>query len=303
MDILEKNNPSSLVSVIIPTYKRANRINFAINSVLQQSYANIEVIVVDDNEPNSIWRKETEIALGNYCSDSRVIYLKHECNKNGAAARNTGIKASRGNIICFLDDDDTYFPSKIEKQVKFLLMHKEYQAVYTGTINKAKKEVPTLTGSLIDEILLLKAQMYTPTLAFRREALLKLKGFDESFRRHQDYELLIRFFREGFQIGLIPEPLVELGENEGENIPNAKKIESIKKEFFYQFYNEINSSLHRKKIYSTHFFVLSISFLKEFHILKGCEYLFKSFVFSPSVFFALISKKMKILYERFKEKK
>ena len=101
------------VSVIIPTYKRAELLSKCIKSILEQTYSNVEVIVVDDNDPKTNWRKNTESILDDFKEDSRVIYIKHEKNKNGSAARNTGFKVSTGEYICYLDDDDIFLKNKI----------------------------------------------------------------------------------------------------------------------------------------------------------------------------------------------
>ena len=82
------------VSVITPTYKRSGMLPRAIKSVLNQSYQNIEIIVVDDNNPDTEWRIATEERMQEFKDDPRVMYVKHEKNMNGSVARNTGIAAS-----------------------------------------------------------------------------------------------------------------------------------------------------------------------------------------------------------------
>lgn len=121
-----------LISVIIPTYKRASFLARAINSVLEQTYPQVEIIVVDDNNPDSEFRAETEKIMGNYINVPSVQYVRHTQNCNGAAARNTGIECSRGMYICFLDDDDWYMPHKLEKQYQYLQQYPQYRAVYCG---------------------------------------------------------------------------------------------------------------------------------------------------------------------------
>jgi len=108
------------VSVVIPTYKRSHILSKAINCVLLQTYKDIEIIVVDDNNENDEFRKKTEILMEQYKNNSRIKYIKHPKNKNGAAARNTGINASDANFIAFLDDDDLWSHKKIEKQMEYL---------------------------------------------------------------------------------------------------------------------------------------------------------------------------------------
>ena len=130
-----KNEP--LVSIIIPTYKRSNMLSRTIESVLNQTYQNIEIIVVDDNDKNTTYRKDTEIVMRKYKDNYKVKYIKHDKNMNGAVARNTGIRVSKGEYIGFLDDDDIFYKEKIQKQVEYLEKNIEYDAVYCA--RKVKK--------------------------------------------------------------------------------------------------------------------------------------------------------------------
>lgn len=122
-----------MVSIIIPTYKRPNKLIRAIESCLTQSYKNIEIVVVDDNTDGDEFRTQTEELMLKFQNDSKVKYIKHHTNQNGSAARNTGIKNSVGDYITFLDDDDVIAPTKIERQVEFLESHgDDYGVVCTG---------------------------------------------------------------------------------------------------------------------------------------------------------------------------
>src|ERR1051325_7839947 len=105
-----QNHP--LVSVIVPTYNRANLLRETIESVLAQTYPNIELIVVDDGSTD-----ETPELLKQY--DDRLAYIRKQ-NAGGTAARNTGILAAHGEYLNFLDHDDLFLPTKIERQVKIL---------------------------------------------------------------------------------------------------------------------------------------------------------------------------------------
>ena len=82
---------NKLISVVIPTYKNRGGLVSSIESVLNQTYTNFEVIVVDDNSPTSMERGTTEQIMQQFVNNPKVVYIKHEKNKNGAAARNTGI--------------------------------------------------------------------------------------------------------------------------------------------------------------------------------------------------------------------
>lgn len=201
-----------LVSVIIPTYKRPDTLDRAINSVLSQTYPNIEIIVVDDNNPGSEGRALTESKMSHYRGNSKVLYVKHEKNKNGSAARNTGARVSRGDFVAFLDDDDQFLPKKIESQVSKLLSLSGdwgfcYSKYYTQKNNG--KLVPVQEhreGDLY--ILALKQELCVnagSNLLIRKSAFNSINGFDETFKRNQDHEFLVRLLKK-YKIAYVDTP-------------------------------------------------------------------------------------------------
>lgn len=194
-----------IVSVIIPTYKRPANLSRTILSVLKQTYTPIEIIVVDDNGLDTFWQKETEKELKDFIEKNKIKYLIHPTNLNGSAARNTGFKHCKGKYICFLDDDDYFLPNKIEMQVRRLKdTHQKIGATYCNSIIIAKDKVTNKIkhikthnnkeGDLCLEYLTNICRFNTSTILFKRECIESLNGFDESFTRHQDYELMTRFF-------------------------------------------------------------------------------------------------------------
>ena len=126
---------NKLVSVIIPTYKRPETLKRAVDSVLNQTYENIEVIVADDNGIGTEFGLATEAVMKEYASDPRVKYVQHEVNINGSAARNTGFRASSGDYIMLLDDDDEFTPVKVKAQVEKLeSLDESWGVCYTSFI-------------------------------------------------------------------------------------------------------------------------------------------------------------------------
>lgn len=233
------SNP--LVSVIIPTYKQRGLLEATIESVLTQTYKNYEIIVVDDNSPETQERKSTEDIMSKYADNPIITYIKHEVNKNGAAARNTGFKASSGVYIAFLDDDDFWMPDKLEKQVEYLQKHPEFDSVYTYiVINGVKNPNKCMTGNIVVPYLMNYVSLQTSCLLFTRKSVEAINGFDESFRRHQDYELLIRFFLGGFQIGCIPEYISGMNAVGG-NRMSGEKLDELKEKFFATFDSPLNT--------------------------------------------------------------
>lgn len=100
-----------LVSAVIPTFNRANFIGHTIKSVLEQSYKNIEIIVVDDASTDN-----TRDIVRNF-SDPRIIYICLDNNSGPSIARNTGVRSAKGRFVAFLDSDDAWYPQKIELQI------------------------------------------------------------------------------------------------------------------------------------------------------------------------------------------
>lgn len=295
-------NNEVLVSVIIPTYGRAKTLKRAIESVIAQTYSNIELIVVDDNNPGTEYRKKTEELMNNYCDSGKIEYIKHEYNRNGAAARNTGFFVSKGKYICFLDDDDYFYPDKIKEQVIFLDNRSEYDAVYCGWSKKGKEYTQNFKGNLTEELLLMKYQPITPTIMFSRSSLESIKGFDESFLRHQDYELMIRFFYE-HRITFIDKCLVGLGENDGENVLLGQELEKLKSDFLEKFSNTIDQlekvkSGTKKKIISKHYARVFLSHLNHKYYSLALRLFFSQMFKHPLRFIYEVGKTTIILLNK-----
>lgn len=190
---------NKLVSVILPTFGRPDGLKRAIESVIKQTYEYIEIIVVDDNNPETYSRIKTEKLMKTYLDNSKVKYIKHSQNKNGSAARNTGIKNSKGDYIAFLDNDDEFLKDKIKLQIQELQKCGDsYGIVYTKFIRKNKNKlldtgIENRTGNITNEIL--KGTFYISAgsnILLKRSVVNKIKGFDERFLRRQDLEFLIR---------------------------------------------------------------------------------------------------------------
>ena len=139
------------ISVVIPTHNRASFLKKAIESVLRQSYTNLEVIIVDDNSTDN-----TKEVVNSY-KDKRIKYIVHDKNKGGAVARNTGIIASTGDIVAFLDDDDEWLPEKIKKQMELFESKPFVDLIYT-----AFYLIDSITPSVASFALLLASSRLSP---------------------------------------------------------------------------------------------------------------------------------------------
>lgn len=229
-----------MVSIIITTYKGNENLIRAIYSSINQTYDNIEVIVVDDNNTDSIERNNTEKMMEQFSKDSRIKYIKHEINKNGAAARNTGIACANGEYLSFLDDDDIYLPDKIEKSVNYLNNNQDKQGVYSSVLFMNSKSFYSIRKSynsnnyqrdlLIDNNLLGTGS----NIFIKKECIKKLKGFDTSFLRFQDVEFMIRFL-DYYNLGAIEEVLVVKDSGDLVRRPDYTKVKSMVDLFINKF--------------------------------------------------------------------
>jgi glycosyltransferase involved in cell wall biosynthesis len=224
-----------LVSIIIPTYKGSENIKRAVDSALSQTYEQVEVYVVDDNGSGSKEQIETENELKCYEEDDRVHYIPHEKNINGSAARNTGIKASKGEYIAFLDDDDEFVSNNIQSHMdRFKQVTDDYAMTYCGmelyAPNKAVQTImPPVEGDVLFDFLCGKIRIGSSLIVVKRHAVEEIGGFDESFRRHQDWEFIVRIL-ENYKIAKVNSVGVKkynLGRNNAPNAKNLKKIDFI----------------------------------------------------------------------------
>ncbi len=199
-----------LVSVIIPTRNRVRLITRAINSVLDQTYRQLECIVVDD--------ASTDVTRQNVRSiqDDRLVYLCHETNRGASAARNTGIKASKGKYIAFLDDDDEWFPKKLQKQVPLIQSLPDkvgmvycWMDYFDERGKLIKKHHPKLKGYVFPHVLDAQRLGGCPTLLVRREVIEKVGDFDNSLPRGNDGDFIRRVCRD-YQVDYVPEVLVKV---------------------------------------------------------------------------------------------
>lgn len=229
------------VSVIITTYKRSEFLERAVQSVLNQTYQNYEIIVVDDNNANSSYREETKKRMAPFLNSPKVKYIKHDINKNGACARNTGIKNATGDFITFLDDDDVYLPTRIEKTIRCLKnTPDDVIGCYTGMVYMQHKKVigfclPKGDGDFTLELLKQESVFGTGSNFVLKSDIIKKVGFfDERFIRHQDLEYLIRCFQYG-KLKAINKILVIKNVDSRMNVPNYNKMEYVKNLFLNKF--------------------------------------------------------------------
>lgn len=178
------------VSIIIPTYNRCAWIKHAIDSVLQQTYQNFELLIVDDGS--------TDITKGVLSEYGNKIKYFYQSNKGPAAARNLGIKKSNGDYICFLDSDDRWVKSKLQTQVDLVTKNPEIKICYTDEIWIRKgirvnqKQIHQKYSGWIYQRCLPLCIISPSSVMIYRDVFDKAGYFDEDMIVCEDYDLWLR---------------------------------------------------------------------------------------------------------------
>lgn len=276
-----------LVSVIIPTYNSAKYIKETLDSVFNQTYKNIEVIVVDDGSVDN-----TREILEKYNSKIKYIY---QGNKGPSAARNRGIKEARGSYIAFLDSDDLWLPEKLEKHTSLFMKNLSLKLTYCAGYYEDEKGSILKTFSLekysqqkLIEILVTRNCIGSASrVIVDKECFDKVGLFDERLEVAEDWDMWLRICRK-FEFRCINKPLVKIRVHKGSQSYFGDK--NLKNEL--KFLNKIFSdkSLKRKwilkrKAYGYRYYSAAIAYRENGEREKVRECILKSFHLFPLGFF------------------
>lgn len=278
----------------MPTYNRSKFISRAINSVIGQSYTNWELIIIDDNPPDSIARIETEKIVNSYY-DSRIKYIKNENNLGGALTRNVGIFASKGDYITFLDDDDMYLPLKIETQLLEMVNNSWDFCVMDGATYNQKDELIStrnqkLRNNMTKEQLIKVNLIYhisgTNTFMYKAEFLKSIGGF-EDIPSCQEYMLVQKTLDANPIVGYINKILIKNYMHDGEQLSTGvrklkgqKIMFENKKKYFY-----LLDKKERAGVVCRHHGVLFFVHYKMHNYSSAIKETFKCFFTSPTYAF------------------
>jgi glycosyltransferase involved in cell wall biosynthesis len=274
------NYIKDLVSIIIPTFGRADFLKNAINSALNQSYQNVEIIVVDDNGKGSVNQIKTQETINKF-SNSQLHYEILPYNQGGSNARNVGASLAKGEYICFLDDDDEFLEKKVELQMNSLRnCGDEYVACYCSHIRHfvetgiQKEYIADYEGNISIPVLKFSVDACSgSSLLLYHHVFDKLNGFSVNLPRFQDYEFLTRLSFEGM-ISLVKEPSVIINVHSGSNrLKNFKDIEKARKRYLdivSPYIQKISTKEQKSVFYINNYFLLkeAIRHHQLFHTLK-----------------------------------
>lgn len=192
------------VSVIIPVHNREGLISQAIRSVLDQTFQDFEIVIVDDRSTDKTTEEIRKIR------DDRIRLFLHDQNRGAQAARNTGIEKSRGRWITFLDSDDLYLVNSIELRLKCAkeqgvkAVHSEGLVLNVGEKQPKLRRIPKMQGNIYKELLCRPGPAF-PTLLISRDALKSVGNLNETIPAYQEWETCLRLARK-HEFGFVESP-------------------------------------------------------------------------------------------------
>ena len=228
-----------LISIVIPTFDRSELAQGAIKNVLNQSYNNFEVIVVEDGSSTGL--DEFIKGLGN----EKVIYASHETNRGLAASRNTGMNLSKGDYIAFLDDDDRWLKDKLMMQVDIMQRSNNPKImVYCRNVPEKSKryssgQIRNIKGPMSDYIFQ-GFLLPSSSILMHTSALKSIGGHSTDLISCIDHDIWMKLARKGFHMDLVEEGLIYSVDDERKRMVNEfdDRLEGIK-QFFNKWKSEI----------------------------------------------------------------
>ena len=210
------------ISVIIPTYNRSEYVLDAIQSVVDQKYEPVEIIVIDDGSTDDTREKLASLA------DAEVIRYIYQENQGRSAARNKGISLATGEYLAFLDSDDLFESDKLAKQVEFFARHPEVGLVHGGYVkfdtldnDLGYRNASWFSGWIYPKMLLVwYTLLATPTVMVSRRVIDEVGGFDESLFIAEDLDLWRRIARK-YPFGYINQSLARIRVHPGNTSRDA----------------------------------------------------------------------------------
>jgi glycosyltransferase involved in cell wall biosynthesis len=270
---------------VLPTYNRADLLPNSIESVLNQTYADLELVVVDDASSD-----RTEPVVRGF-DDPRIRYVAHETNQGVSAARNTGIARSRGDIVAFQDSDDEWLPEKLRKQMDvFNNAPPDVGVVYTGMyrcVGGDERYLPypgieKKEGDIQDSIIR-QNFISTQMAAVRRDCFNVVGDFDEKLAALVDWELWIRLSRH-YRFRLVDEPLVKGGVESDSISKNRGAIVEARERIVEKHRERFDSDS-----LANHLFFIGHGAMKLGQTKKGRRYLRKALWTKPQFHYAIAS--------------
>lgn len=290
-----------MVSIVVATYRRDESLKAAIISIIAQTYSDIEIVLVDDNA-DQIWNSKVETIVQDF---KNIKYIQNKVNQGSAETRNIGIRASSGEYITFLDDDDVYLPEKVELQVECMRTNNADYCIsdmYLYDIDNVIIEKRTrdgLSDISVDSLLTYHLKYHltgTDTLMFKRDYLIQIGGFPPINVGDEFYLMERAIIGKGIFCYLPRCDVKAYVHTGGSNLSSGdSKINGENELYkFKKKYFPVLAAKDRRFIRMRHYAVLSFAELRSKKYLKLLNYSIQSFLASPMGLIKLLSNRWRV---------
>ncbi len=230
---------NNLISVVIPTYNRAGKIEKAIQSIQAQTLSNWEIIVSDDGSLDNTQEIVTNLSK----KDKRIRYISYSPNRGAQTARNAGIKAATGEWVAFLDSDDTWLPDSLERRLN-AARQSNATVVHSGALIQHKDKplevyhLPHWKGHIYKNVLSKEGPTF-PSLLVKKEALERIGYLDEKVVAYQEWDTSIRLAK-SYSFAFVVEPTFIYDYTSPDSISRSFARNAIGYSYiFHKHFNEI----------------------------------------------------------------
>lgn len=287
-----------MISIIIPNYNRTNELVKAVKHALDQTYKDIEIIIIDDN--SSIDTQKFLFDKLEHNEKIKIKFVKNDKNIGAAASRNKGVDIANGKFIAFLDSDDYWDNKKLEKQLEKFEKNEKLDLVYCdqfidreGRLFNFKKKL--IKDDFLNNLISGWTAPNTSTLIYKKESFKKINGFDETLKSCQDHDLWFRMAKEEFKIDYIDEPLSYFVQDSSDRISYDldNRMDGVNRFLekcqYYMSENEYKN-FRKEYIFKTSLPIF-VKTLKKGQLLKAIEIYIK-YLFNNKYFYEKIMNKL-----------
>jgi len=277
------------VSIIIPAFNCEKYISSAISSALNQTYPNIEVVVVDDHS------SDETVSVINEIKSNKIVFIKLEKNFGASNAKNVGFKSSSGDYIAFLDSDDLYSTNKIEEQMNIFKNSNKQNLgyVYCGIeiINEEGKHLmnSTPTGKAWDGII--NEDFIGASALIKRKCFEEAGMFDLKLKYFEDMDLYLRIKLCGYEYDFSKKALYIYRQHRM-NVSKNRKLVIDNIDRYFEKYLSLPKFKKNKKILSQYYMNKGVV-LSTISPLEALHFVFLSFILNPFVVIRRIHKLLK----------
>lgn len=251
-----------IFSIILTTYNRAELIKRAVDSVLQQTFSDFELLIIDDCSSDS-----TQIQINSY-TDDRIRYFRNEINSGVSISRNVGISHARGTYLAFLDDDDEYFPHFLETVFQAFQYNHSLDFLWTSyqKIITSQNKVSHHIWKSFNNLNYLTQLSFSFGVVIKKICFNSIGYFDKNLKTNEDLDIFFRLVQHHFKGNSLPNVLIKIHQHALPSLSRSPNWESRFNDAYY-FIQKHQTFLSQHPILEKHYYdmLIGLSYRARFY--------------------------------------